>query len=92
MITLTQVKAAQPSWFSRKNKKFFGDRTYRTLQATSGQTYLVRSTYAWTDMFGKPKQLHYRLNPVNAETHKIESLIDDVFPNINAVKKWLKEN
>lgn len=92
MTTLTQVKAAQPEWFSRKNKRFFGDVSYRVLHGKrSGTPYLVRSTYAWTDMFGQPKRLHYRLNPIKPDLD-IGMLIDQQFRDLDAVKAWLKEN
>lgn len=92
MITLNQVKIAQPKWFSSENKHFFNDIKYQVVQTVNGQVYLLRSTYAFTDMFGQPKKAHYRLNPINSETHKIELLIDTIFVNIFAVEEWLKNN
>lgn len=92
MLSIAKLMVVQRQWFSGSNRSFFGDISYDTLQAKSGQTYLIRSTYAWTDMFGQPKKLHYRINPVNANTYEIEPLVDDVFDDIDAVKRWLKEN
>ena len=92
MATLTQVKAVQPKWFSRKNKKFFGDVRYWVLHGKrTGEPYLIRSTYAWTDMFGQKPRLHYRINRLE-DNLKISSLLDDEFENMPAVKRWLKEN
>lgn len=87
---LRTVKEAQPHWFSLKNKRFFGDVSYRVLRGKkSGEAFLVRSTYAWSNMFG-PKRLHYRINVINQETKKIGDLIDDTFTSIYAVKNYLK--
>jgi hypothetical protein len=92
MATLAEVKAAQPEWFSRKNKKFFKDVSYRVLHSKkTGEPYLARSTYAWTDMFGKKPRLHWRLNPLDNNLI-IRPLIDDEFSDLWAVKRWLKEN
>ncbi len=89
-MTLTQLKQHNPEWFSRKNKRFFNDVSYRLLHSkATGEPYLVRSTYAWTDMFGSPKKLHYRVNPIE-DNFEIGLLIDNIFPSIYAVKDWLK--
>ena len=91
-MIMAQVRAAQPEWFSRGNKRFFGDCGYKVLQGkVSSKPFLVRSTYAWTDMFGAPKTLHYRINPLN-DNLIIGNLVDETFRNINAVKDWLANN
>jgi hypothetical protein len=90
---LSQVKAANGEWFSRGNKQFFNDVSYRAYYGErTGKPYLVRSTYAWTDMLGGAKSLHWRINNVNQDTLEIESLIDEIFPTLSAVKDWLKNN
>ncbi len=90
---IRSIKQANPKWFERGNKRFFNDVSYRAYYGkTTGKAYLVRSTYAWSDMFGQPKRLHWRINNVNQETLEIENLLDDVFPDIFAVKHWLREN
>lgn len=92
MITLADVKQAQPEWFSRKNKKFFGDVGYKVLHGErTKKPFLIRSTYAWTDMFGSPRRLHYRINPLD-EKLDIGCLIDKSFNSIESVKEWLQEN
>lgn len=89
---LQEVKAKQPNWFSRANKKFFNDVSYRVLYGKkSGNPFLVRSTFAWTDMFDQPKKLHWRINPLKDDL-TIGNLLDDIFENLPAVKRWLKEN
>ena len=93
--TISEVRAAEGNrnWFDRKNKKFFNDVGYWTLKGkTSGKTYLVRSTYAWSDMFGNQKRLHYRLNELDQETLKVGHLIDWTFDTVCDVKQWLKNN
>jgi len=90
---LRDIKAANEGWFSRGNKRFFGDVSYKAYYGKkTGTAYLVRSTYAWSDMFDRPKVLHYRVNNVNQDTLKIESLIDDVFKSIFEVKAWLRNS
>jgi len=91
MANLEQVKKAQPKWFSVENKKFFHDVDYCILHGKSNKPFLVRSTYAWTDMFGQKPRLHYRVNPLN-EMLQIEPLIDDEFADIDDVEEWLKDN
>ena len=89
-ICLGNVKDRQPEWFSRKNKRFFGDVSYRILYGkATGNPYLVRSTYAFTDMFDQPRTLHYRVNKL-ADDLEISDLLDEVFPNLPAVKRWMK--
>lgn len=93
MTTLAQVKSANANWFAPGQKKFFGDVSYRVLHGkTTKKPYLVRSTNAWTDMFGQQKKLHWRVNPIHPDSLKIECLTDDVFDTIDDVKEWLKEN
>jgi len=95
-VKLSDVKAAQPDWFSLKNKRLFGDVSYRVLKGkVSGKPFLVRATYAWTDMFGQPKRLHYRVNPLRDDL-TVGPLVDGSqhpptgqFRDIDAVKDWL---
>jgi len=92
-ITITDVKSAQPAWFSPKNKRFFGDKSYRVLKGgVSGKYYLVRLTQAWSDMFGRKPQNHYRINRLDPKTAKILELTDDIFDTNDAVKRWLRIN
>lgn len=92
-VTIAAVRAVQPEWFSRKNKKFFGDVWYRVYHGkVTGFPYMVRASYIWSDMFNRPKELRYRINPINKDTLKIEMLIDDVFFNLEDVKDWIKEH
>ena len=85
-----QVIDANPGWFSKSNKRMFGDIHYHTYHAQSGKAYLVRLTNAWSDMFDQPLHRHYRINPINPQTFDIEPLVDDVFETLGEVKTWLK--
>ena len=89
MTKLQQVKQANPGWFSRKNKRIFGDQSYRVLLNKDKQPFLVRSTYAWSDMFGREPWLHFRINPLGADL-KILPLLEKSFPSLLAVKYFLK--
>jgi hypothetical protein len=90
-ITMSQVRAAQPEWFSRKNKRFFGDVGYKVLTGKqSRKPYLVRSTFAWTDMFGQPRTLHYRVNTLDTETLHIGGLVDKNFRDMDSLREWLR--
>lgn len=97
MITLQDVKYAMiqhgnGDWFSRKNKRFFGDVSYKVLHGrATKKPYLVRSTFAWPDMFGGNKTLHYRINEIR-DDNTIGSLLDQRFVDIESVKEWMKIN
>ena len=92
-VTLSDVKEAQPHWFTPENKRFFNDVSYKVLTGkASHKPFLVRATYAWTDMFGSPKRLHYRVNPLDPDTLKIQALIDQTFRDLEEVKDWLEDN
>lgn len=87
---LKAIKKAQPKWFCAGNRRFFNDRSYYGVYGKkTGKAYLLRSTYAWTDMFGKPKTLHYRINDINQETHEINNLVDETFKTLDEAKQWL---
>jgi len=91
--TIADVKSANPKWFTRDNKRFFNDVSYHVLHSQSKKAYLVRATYAWTDMFNpRNRRLHYRINEIDQTTLEVGSLIDDEFKNIDTVKDWLREN
>jgi hypothetical protein len=87
-MTMADVRAAQPEWFSRKNKRFFGDVSYRILHA-HGKAFLVRSTYAWTDMLGGSRRLHWRVNELDSNM-VIRKLLDKSFADLDDVKSYLK--
>lgn len=93
MYSLEEIQKAQPKWFSENNKRFFGDLRYFTGEGgVSKHTYLIRLTEAWTDMLGGERQKHYRVNPIDQDTLKIEPVLDIIFPVKQAVSDWLKEN
>lgn len=87
--TLTAVRQAQPDWFSRGNKRFFGDVNYRVLYSRNSGPYLIRLTAQWSDMFGQPKTYRYRINKLN-EDLTIGGLLDVEFHDLRLVKSYLK--
>lgn len=88
-VTMVDVKAANPGWFSRGNKRFFNDVSYRVVNYR-GKAYLARSTYGWTDMGGGKKRLHWRLNPLSGKL-EIQPLVDREFSGMEDIRDWIKE-
>ena len=95
MTTIAQVMAANPNWFSRDNKRFFGDLSYKVLHGKVSHTpFLVRKTNAWTDMFDGLKKPHFVVNAIEPGTLKVLSMVPgDVehrrFKDIEEVKEFL---
>jgi hypothetical protein len=92
IISLKAVKAAQPAWFSAENRRFFRDVRYWVKRGSNGLYYFVRSTYAWSDMFGAPNRLHYRINQLDQNTLKISHLVTNEFATMADVDAWLKKD
>jgi len=90
-VTVARVRHYNPQWFSKGNKRFFGDSWYRVRKARSGKYYLLRSTSQWSDMFGGTKKYVYKLNGLTPML-KIESLVDETFGSIEQVNAWLKQH
>lgn len=91
-VTMSDIRAAQPNWFSRENKRFFNDVGYKLLHGeVSHKPFLVRSTYQWSDMFGQQPRLRYRLNAIKDDL-TIGPLLDQEFRDMDDVKDWLSEN
>jgi len=88
-LTITELRQAHPSYFSRVNIKLFGDKEYRILHSKDGNPYLVRLTQQWSDMFGHPPVECYRVNPIGPNL-KIEEVIKEQFETLQDVKDWLK--
>ena len=84
-ITIADVREANPRWFSKENKRFFDDISYRILHDKGGTAYLVRQTWGWGNM-GK----HWRVNQLNNNSYAIGVLLPDTFLTLNEVKTWLK--
>ena len=87
-MTLAEIKRMNPMWFGRGNKAFFHDVSYKACN-WHGKSYLMRLTYAWTDMFGQPKRLHCRVNKVDAQG-KIGNLYPDEFVDYDDARKWIR--
>jgi hypothetical protein len=90
MISLTDLKQANKQWFAPGNASFFGDMEYFTRQGASGDTFLVRRTNGWTDMFDGKKKPFYCINPIDQQTLEIKSMLDDRWEDLDGVLEDLK--
>ena len=88
-LTIAELRRANPRWFASGNARFFADFEYRVLHSKQGNPYLVRRTYAYTDMFGSERIAHYRINPIG-DSLDILSLDDRCFATLADVKQALK--
>ena len=90
-LTISELRQAHPKYFSKANIRAFGDMEYRILHSRQGYPYMVRRTYAWSDMFGNERTAHYRINPIG---HGLEilPLVEVIFDNLEEVKIWLSMN
>lgn len=92
MTTLDAVTRANSEWFAPGNKAFFNDLDYQVERSKSGDLYLLRSTYGWSDMFGGRRVKTFRLNLIDSKTLKIGKLTDDIFKSEADALDWLDEN
>ena len=90
IVTIAQVRDANRVWFSRENRRFFGDISYKILHDKQKNGYLVRQTYGFSDMFGNPKVAHYKVNPLGPNL-EILAMLDEFFESLAEVKQTLKE-
>lgn len=89
---LRELNQKNPSWFDPKNKRFFGDIRYSAYYGKkTGERYLIQLTTAWTDMFDRKPEKHYRINYINNDL-TIGRLVDTIFSNLEDVKSWLRNN
>jgi hypothetical protein len=90
-MTLQDVRARQPHWFSAANMRFFNDVSYRLHVGASGQYWLVRLTGMWSDMFGGKLRYCYRINKVS-DKGAIGELVTEQFRDMDDVQDWLKDH
>lgn len=83
IVKLSDLKEKNEGWFSRGNKKFFGDLWYRLLITKDGKYYLVRATTMRSNM------ICYRVNPI-LEDGKIGPLVNTIFSTYEAAKEFIK--
>ena len=88
-LTITALRQANARWFSPESIKFSGDLEYRVLHGKSKTPYLVRRTYAWTNMFDGIRKSHWRINPIGVDL-AILGLNDEIFLSLDDVKQTLK--
>ena len=90
---LRKIREANEHWFTPANKRFFQDVNYFGYYGgKTGKSYLMQSTYHWSDMFDNPKKLCYVIHELNQETEEIGSLVDITFKTLTEAKEWLREN
>ena len=89
-ITIADLRASNLRYFSKDNKRVFGDVDYRILHDKQRQPYLVRSSYAFSDMFGNERTLGWYVNPISP-TLEIMPGLDQVFATLDQVKYTLAE-
>ncbi len=92
-VLMELVKTNNAGWFNPENIRFFGDtgKYWIVYGKSSGSAFLARSTYAWSDMFGHSKRLHFRLNEIDGVC-SIGNLVDVEFRSLRQIDKWLEKN
>ena len=90
-LSIADVRQANPMYFSKENTKFSGDISCRVLHDKQRQPYLVRLTYAWTDMFGGERIAHWVINPIGANLEILPHLLAR-FATLADVKKILSKS
>jgi hypothetical protein len=89
---LSKIKAQQPGWFGAETRRFFNDIKYYAYRSKiTNKPYLVRSTYVFSDMFGNPRTISFRVNPINPDDFDIMPMTDDVFETLQEAKTWVFE-
>lgn len=90
MITITQVKEANAIWFSKGNKRFFGDLGYKVLHGEiSKKPYLIQISNKWHGAFtGEAKKVFYLIKNLG-DNLKIGDCIKEV-ESWDDVEKELK--
>lgn len=77
------------SYFSKENKKFFNDISYKLLtHKITKVKYLITHTYKFSDMFDNIKKDSYVIKPIS-ENGKISNDSLD-FDTLEEVKNYLK--
>ena len=90
-VSIADVRQANPMWFDKRTVRFMGDINHRILHDKQRQPYLVRLTYAWTDMFGGERIAHWKINPIG-QNLELLPLDDRIFRTLADVKKALAES
>ena len=92
-MTLAEVKALHPTWFSKGNKRYFNDIGYRVLHGKRTKTpYLVQETYGFTDMFGEArKHSFFQLHEIKDGLVLSARQTDYELKTIDDVKRLLRD-
>ena len=93
---LSRLKNNNKLYFSKKSIKFSNDISYKVLKGKKSEMrFLIIKTYGFSDMFDGIKKSHYRIKLITDYIKYDLSkaiLIDDIFNNLDDVKKYLKNN
>jgi hypothetical protein len=89
MVTMSELRAAHGDWFTRANKRFFGDRQYKIINYR-GKAWLAQEASGWSDMGGGSKSYHWRLRPI-APDLTMGQVVDKKFIDFEDCKEWVKE-
>jgi len=91
-VSIADVRQANPMWFDKRTVRFMGDINHRILHDKQRQPYLVRLTYAWTDMFGGERIAHWVINPIGANLEILPTHLLERFATLADVKKALSKS
>ena len=75
-MTLEKVTKEQPWYFTKENKRFFGDISYHVFHSLKGIAYFVTKTYQWSDMLGDTKKAVFIIHNLNQETGKLGNFVE----------------
>jgi hypothetical protein len=89
-ITMSELKAANATYFGKGNKRFFNDAKY-TIMYVNRKPYLLTYTAGFSDMFGGDKSYFYTAKLIDQETLKIGYMIEKSGNNQFKYKDELKE-
>ena len=93
---LSRLKNNNKLYFSKESIKFSNDISYKVLKGKKSEMrFLIIKTYGFSDMFDGIKKSHYRIKLITDYIKYDLSkaiLIDDIFNNLDDVKKYLKNN
>ncbi len=90
MVTMAEVRRANPIYFGKGQKKFFNDIGYKVRTSSDGFKYLLTETYGFTDMFGADRRRKfYHLKDINEETLEIDGKMRE-FATLEEVNEWLR--
>lgn len=90
-IALQKIIDANPVWFSRSNKRFFGDRKYLARYGgITGALYLCQETAMWNWSGGR-RQYVWWIHLIN-DNYEVGQRLDIMLEGKVALNQWLRVN